>query len=193
MKNPLIRIINDEAGSVLVLCLLILMILTIVGISATNTSLYEFTIARNVKHHDAAFYYADGGGPVTAKLIGEAIRNGETYVDFPAVTYPLNKEGAAINNFYDEAAGIIPMDQCWPDAEIAMPQGRLAVDLIDRIADNKIGGGSEFGSAAEGVGYGSVGGVSIIYTINSAGEAGMNSRVFVDFRYEKVLGASGGL
>ena len=60
MKNIVYDIANDR-GSALVVALLILVLLTLMGISATTTSTIEVQMAGNEKFHEMAFYAAESG------------------------------------------------------------------------------------------------------------------------------------
>ncbi|PXF60360.1 MAG: hypothetical protein C4B58_00555 [Deltaproteobacteria bacterium] len=60
MKKPNFRL-RDKDGSALVIALMILVILTLIGIAATNTSIIEMQIAGNEKAYKEAFYKADAG------------------------------------------------------------------------------------------------------------------------------------
>ena len=60
MKNIIYDIANDR-GSALVVALLILVLLTLMGISATTTSTIEVQMAGNEKFHEMAFYAAESG------------------------------------------------------------------------------------------------------------------------------------
>ena len=70
MKKLIFRL-RDKDGSALVMALMILVILTLIGIAATNTSTIEIQIAGNEKTYKEAFYKADAG------------------VSFVVATYPL--------------------------------------------------------------------------------------------------------
>ena len=54
-------ILNNERGSVLIIAVLMLVLLTIIGISATNTTTTDLQIAGNEKTHRIAFYAAEAG------------------------------------------------------------------------------------------------------------------------------------
>ena len=60
MKQPDF-ILRNEKGSTLIVALMILVLLTLIGIAATNTSTTEIQIAGNDKAYKQAFYNADGG------------------------------------------------------------------------------------------------------------------------------------
>jgi len=61
-------IMGNEKGFVLVTSLMILLILLIIGVAATNTSNTEVMIAVNEKRHQEAFYEADGGAELASRL-----------------------------------------------------------------------------------------------------------------------------
>lgn len=60
MKGIVDNIANDR-GSALILALLVLVLLTLMGISATTTSTIEVQMAGNEKFHEMAFYAAESG------------------------------------------------------------------------------------------------------------------------------------
>lgn len=59
--QKMISIVNNQQGSVIVIAMVILVLLTIIGIAATNTSTTEVQISTNALLHNIAFYTADSG------------------------------------------------------------------------------------------------------------------------------------
>jgi hypothetical protein len=59
--NSIVSNFNNEKGSALVLSLLILVLLTLMGISATTTSTVEIQMAGGEKFYELAFYSAESG------------------------------------------------------------------------------------------------------------------------------------
>jgi Tfp pilus assembly protein PilX len=55
------RILNNQNGSVLILALILLVLLTIMGLSTINTSTVEVKIADNEQRHKMVLYAADAG------------------------------------------------------------------------------------------------------------------------------------
>ena len=53
--------LNNERGSAIVIALLLLVALTILGVAATNNSVYESTIIGNEHRYQIDFYIADSG------------------------------------------------------------------------------------------------------------------------------------
>ena len=54
-------LLKNEQGSVIVIAIIILALLTIIGISATNMSSTEVKVSTNAMLHNIAFYAADSG------------------------------------------------------------------------------------------------------------------------------------
>jgi hypothetical protein len=53
--------LGDQSGVVLVVALVMLLVLTVIGISAVSTSTFETSIAGNERLYNQAFYAADAG------------------------------------------------------------------------------------------------------------------------------------
>jgi hypothetical protein len=64
---------NNDRGSALVIALLMLVILTLIGISSTTTTTFELQIASNDKLFKRAFYNADGATEMAGELIEQNI------------------------------------------------------------------------------------------------------------------------
>ncbi len=60
MKTPNL-IFKNEQGSTIIVAMLVLVFLTIVGIAATNTSIFESQIVGNEHRYQIDFYVADSG------------------------------------------------------------------------------------------------------------------------------------
>jgi len=69
----ILHIRSNEKGSTLVLSILILLLLTVIGIAATNTSIIEILISGNDKVHKMTFHQADGGTEVGIELVEQNI------------------------------------------------------------------------------------------------------------------------
>jgi len=61
LMQKITSIINNQQGSVIVMAVIILVLLTVIGISATNTSTTEVQVSTNAVLHNIAFYTADSG------------------------------------------------------------------------------------------------------------------------------------
>lgn len=90
MKQPCSRL-RDEKGSTLVLALMILVILTLLGIAATNTSIIEIQIAGNEKAYQEAFFKADAG---ISFVVAECPPVGDPYTVHTVIEGDLDNDGS---------------------------------------------------------------------------------------------------
>ena len=67
--------LDNHRGSALVVALLMLVVLTLIGISATTTTTFELQIAGNDKLYKRAFYAADGATEMGGELIEQNIED----------------------------------------------------------------------------------------------------------------------
>lgn len=93
---------NDQ-GFVLVATLMILLVLTIIGISATRTTMTELTIAGNDRVYKSTFYQADGGTELGERLVFEnaicsTTSNGFTANLAPGNIYALIGDNIIVQN-----------------------------------------------------------------------------------------------
>ena len=185
MKNISVKF-SENKGSITVIALLILVVLTILGVGATITSGIEIQIAGNQKYNLIAFENADSSVYVTPKLISACIDNNDEQT-FSDVTY-LGSTGT----FYRELMGFDSNDSS-RDVRFVVTGYSVDVDVSRLGVQYITGGGVEFGSGSEGIGVGSVGGVAILYDMDSLGSGPNSSAVNIAGVYRKVLGVSGGL
>ena len=82
--------LNNQNGSVIVVAMIILALLTILGVSSTNTSSLEVRIATNSQDYQLDFYVADSGWKDGAMWIEEQ------QVD---TRRPVNNAGNVVKNF----------------------------------------------------------------------------------------------
>jgi hypothetical protein len=177
---------KHEEGSVLIVALFILVILTLLGIMATTTTETEIQIAGNEKFHKIAFQNADSGVFSTPKVISGAFDGGADPA-WAGVTYL-----GAGDTFYREIMGFDAYDP-FPDIRFTLGGHNVDVD-VNRTGQVIIAGGSaEFSSGSEGVGTGSAGGVGILYEMDSLGQGPNAALSNVDAVYRKVIGTAGGL
>jgi type IV pilus assembly protein PilX len=59
--HKITSIINNRQGSAIIVALIVLVLLTVIGIAATNTSTTEVQISTNALLNNVAFYTADSG------------------------------------------------------------------------------------------------------------------------------------
>jgi hypothetical protein len=179
-------LLTNEKGSTLIVALLILVVLTIIGVSATTTTEIELKIAGNDQFRKVAFHNADSGVYSVPKLISLCMDNGSEQ-SVAGMTYTPSD-----GTFYREIMGFDGPDAA-TDVLFSLGGFNVNVDVNRTGAMNLAGGGVEFASGAEGVGVGSGGGVAIFFDMDSFGGGPGSSVCNIGGVYRKVVGVVGGL
>jgi len=199
--------LDQQSGAALVIAVLILLVLTVIGIFAITTSMFETKIAGFEREFKEAFYTADSGEPIGIDVIKKVIHyvptspsNLSTLSADPLWNNIL-KDNLFNNNeiFTDgrntddpiSAPNILATGQ-----QIGFPSSsptRLRAD-IDRLSSYQItGGAQQFAAGYEGIGSGGGGSVGIIYEIDSVGRyTHTNAQSEIEAGYRHVVGVSGG-
>lgn len=200
------QLIGNEDGSLMMIVLLILVLLTLYGITSINTTVVEQQIAANEQTQKIAFYNSEGGIYAVSKLVENTLVNSGPVTitgkleNYPAdestkqpITYYLyastedpSTEDAA-QYFYREITGFNNWDE---DNDIQFNFDNHIVEIDVKRTKSKImaGGGVEFASASEGIGSGTVGSAAMYYVEHSHGVGPRNSRHSIKCTYRKVIG-----
>ena len=185
--------LQNEDGSVIVAAIFILVVVTILGIAATNTATLELQIASNDQFLKMAFYNADSAVYGTSKLVSHATNRGAkvdsgTGNDAPGIAY-LSTAADPAEDFYRQIAGF----DVYVSAEDLdfTPGGINARADARRVrAVHVAGGGAEFATGAEGVGPSAI---AIQYDVNTGGFSNRNTTSNLTAGYRKMVGVPGGL
>jgi len=198
------RLTGSDRGVALIFALVLLLVVSIIGSSATLTSQIDLKLSGNAKVIRTSFYVADGGIMLSPKVISRIItdRDLPTPAQTPLLTYDDWEKVGEDPVLLKKIMGF-SMDSEYQDADentadITMDQGTLgnmAVDLT-RVATRYLsGGGVEFAAGTEGVGVGGAASAAIIYRLASKGIVGTSpSTTSSDIvaQYRKVAGVAGG-
>jgi len=184
--------IQNEDGFVLIVALFVLILLTIIGISATNTSTIDLQISQNDKAYKIAFYHADGGIYPAAKLISQTIEAGSeiTGSDKGNISY-LDRPSGDTSSFFKQVMGYDTYDGGARDIQFTLGGNNVNVDVRRTGSQTLAGGGAEFASGAEGIGAGAS--VAVYFAMDSFGSGPSNASSNVGATYRKVVGVPGGL
>ena len=173
---------QNEQGFVLILALFMLVICTIIGIAAMNTSITEIDIAGNEKVHKETSYQAEAGyaAPVAALYEKNAYgswADNEKFADLGSNEYVEMLDGAFLLEGRDDAPlysgkwdknnQAIDTVEDSPDISIRI-KNKFNLDMdVDKVDVRYIAGGAvEFASGAEGVGVSTH---RVIYNIDTIG------------------------
>jgi hypothetical protein len=204
IRSFLGRLIGSDRGVALIFALVLLLVVSIIGSSATLTSQIDLKLSGNTKVIRTSFYVADGGIMLSPKVISQIIthRDLPTLEQTPLLTYDNWKRTGEDPLLLKKIMGF-EMDSEYQDedpnaADISMDQGTLgnmAVDLT-RVATHYLsGGGVEFAAGTEGVGVASSASAAIIYRLDSRGTVGTAPKTTssnIVALYRKVAGVAGG-
>lgn len=127
-----ISILKNEEGSVIVIALLILVLLTIIGISGTNTTVTELGIVRNEAIYKQNFFRAEAAAVNAAQLL-EDEDNAMLLRDLPygrGIKQWLRND---FNDLLDPGSGNIASDANWKDEDDSTDFSEEAIDLDNRF------------------------------------------------------------
>jgi len=205
LKRFLSRMVGNDRGVVLIFALVLMLVLTIIGSSATMTSQIDLKISGNTKVIRTSFYVADGGIMLSPKVISRIITD--------RALPPASQTPLLAYDDYVAAVGEDPvllkkimgftMDSDYQSnddstTDISMDQGTLgnmAIDITRMSTQYLSGGGVEFAAGTEGVGVGGAASAAIIYKLDSWGTVGTAPKTTssnIMAQYRKVAGVSGG-
>ena len=193
------KTIKNEKGAILITMLLLMVIVTLLGVIAINTSTIDIQITGHSKREALALQGAEAGIDLSIPIIESTLAMGQlstssttasTAITFPASsgtsaspdTVALGNEIGGGSSYNTDTptgsnatttcgAGVAGPDPCGPDISIINLNG-VAVNVdIDRLYSYALPGGSlEFAAGYEGVGAGAAGGgIGILYGIDSQG------------------------
>lgn len=205
---------NNAGGFVLIISIVILLLLTIIGISATNMTSVELQISGIDKVHKNTFYNADGGTEIGMLMVEENIScptgfdaTGLDDTD-PATFLTLRGIQVADNKFaYDELISNIPGSPATLDAlpsdtartiripmDIAAPNDTDPHTNIAIFGETKLATGSAIQMAAgydgKGKGAGSSG-AYIAYQIHSQHLGMRRSETILHIEWKHLVGQEG--
>ena len=169
-------LLKNEDGTVLVVALIMMVMLTVIGISASTTSTIEIRIAGNEKFHKMAFYAADGGTEAGAELLEQSIED-RGWSDGSTVGSANILNGDFWANLAEPASD-----------DVQIPNlGSGQVNLrFDHVTDLSSSGAIQLIAGYEGKGKGAAGsGAHLVHNIRSraVGVANAESRIMISWKH----------
>ncbi len=194
-KSP--NIINNEKGSLMVIAIVILALLTIVGLSITTTTSIELQIAGNDKLYKRAFYTADGGTEVGSELLEQNL--GCVGIGFTETDIGDSSDTAirVLNaSFGDNTSATEPSEN---DPDFFFPV-TFATDSTIPHTNVTVGGNTalstgtaiQMAAGYEGKGKGAgAGGAYILYDMYSQHLGQSNSESIIGIQWRHIIGTEG--
>ncbi len=174
--------LSNENGSAIVMALGVLVVLTIVGLSASRTSIIELLIAGNAVRNKVSFYAADGGTEAGIELVEQNIE--ERSFGSSTVWGATN---IFTHNFWEnieDIDGVAP-DNNIPtvtNRDVEIPNIGGGDVYLKMYGNTQLSSGSALSLAAGYEGKGkslAAGGAFIVYDIRSFASAPMDSQARV--------------
>lgn len=196
----------NERGSVLIIVLLVLMLGSLIAVSAITISTTETRIANNEKSFETAFSLADAGIAPGLTVLLNTYKNKAVVDTIPAPTTATKNMAwtdatyvSGSNTLLDEIMGAshsnppakgfwfqAPHDPRWDAGDSRITKTTVIIER-DRASAASTGSSVEFGAGYEGVGYGSGSGINIFYFIRATGaQTATNSTTTVETEYRRV-------
>jgi hypothetical protein len=129
----LFAIADNEEGSVIILSILVLVILTIVGFSASRTSTTEMQIVRNDGTYQNRFYIAESGAVQVAQMLENETNLNNLRMFVPAYLNRPEVDMLDVNNW--DVSGPNPTAV----ASTLVPGGALEVGIMYKKATGSLG------------------------------------------------------
>ncbi|MGW8161419.1 MAG: PilX N-terminal domain-containing pilus assembly protein [Desulfobulbales bacterium] len=215
------KTLRNEEGFVLVTGLLILLVLTLLGISATRNTSIELQIAGNDRVHNETFYSAEAGAILGSEILEQNFNCGIGFAKTGSIGV-INYADIGYSRIWDRGNEIAlwrnpsPIDPDLPQnllqdpntlnrADVSYPVSNLdpAGDAYDDQRETGYlyiggftemlpGGALQMAAGYEGKGKGSaVGGVAKIVDIYSRYRGVLNSETVLLFGWRHVIGSEG--
>jgi len=164
------QFMNKEDGSITVLALVLLALLTLLGIAATTTSSIEVQIAGNDDRHKKALYEADGGTEVGFEMLEQNIACPNGFINFSGSSMDIDDVTVFTKAFWlieNEPTSDYPSDAV---RDIRINRTASAYTNLSIYGSTQLSTGSAIqmvsGYEGKGKGAGS-GGAHIIYNVYS--------------------------
>ncbi len=120
--------INNQNGSMILIALMLLVILTLMGITSTSTSVIENRIAVNEQLNRMSFYHADSGLNTTAKIISLTLEENDV-IAINEYDFEYAEKGNGDIDFLDYITDPSEYDSGVWDIELILGSGLIRADI----------------------------------------------------------------
>jgi Tfp pilus assembly protein PilX len=177
--------LKEDDGYVLVVALILLVLLTVIGISASRTSEIDLQIAGNEKFQKMAFYAADGGTEAGIELLEQNIE----LRGFSAVPVGSAPQGDGNLLFYrnTNSGNTTPASS---NFDVQIPNVASGDVYLRTYGNTQLSTGSALQIAAGYEGKGKAlggGGAFVVYDIRSFAQGPSNSQSRVKLRWRHII------
>lgn len=177
--------LNNQNGSVMVVAIMVLTMVTLIGISASRTSQIESRIAANDQFYWIAFYNAESGLNTAPALISQAISDGSDPGPglCPGISYlPVGSYKA--DSFYRQLAGFDPYNGQAKEIGLNPAGINAQVDIQRAKQVYMAGNNAAFGSIGQ---ENKASQIAICFNLQSDGFGPHTSHVDLEAQYRHVV------
>ena len=163
----------SQRGSIMLVTLMIMLILTTLGLAAISTAITEVRITGNAKLLNAVFYGADGGGRVYPSILSETIETRTVPLRYLSPAGPVVDPIDLTAEVFGFASPAESEDSAFTEPDLLVDMNPVSVGVdVDRVQERILSGGAaEFAGGYEGIGASAAGGsVGIFYQVESVGQ-----------------------
>lgn len=179
--------VNRQQGATLLIALLLLMVLTMVGITSMESSNLSFKMSVNMIHHDEAFNNSESARTAATDALPEYLDAAEWDEDDMPVGFAYASAGDLLG---DKGASENPLDSATLQRDLAYSEGDIQGDIYvlkGRTVQNTMGAGSAQykGYSGAGTGIGGPGGAFKFFELRSHGSSSGSAEAWTasDYRY----------
>ena len=209
MEKPQ-HILRNETGSLMVIAVVLLMLLTVIGIAITTTTSIELQIAANDRLHKTTFYAADGVTDVASELLEQNLgcmggfgSDGTATEDGESVSYAdITAGGSAPSirvldlDFWQNRNVSTPSDTnrdfvfpATAQTDASIPHTNVTAGYNPGLST---GSAIQMVSGYEGKGKAlASGGTFLLYEINSQHLGVSNSESIIQIQWRHIVGSEG--
>jgi hypothetical protein len=157
---------RNQEGFVIVFVLMILVVVTILGLSSSRTSFVESKIVRNEQIYKDNFFDVDSGPYTIAKLVSRTVDE-KREQDIAKFGFYLNVDGEiSQTDVYRQLMGL----EDYNNRNWEVGVGDARIDISEGDQNLVAGTATEFASGADGIGTGSKGGIEVNFTLSTTGK-----------------------
>ena len=185
--------LKEESGAALIMAIMMLVLLTVIGLSALNNTDLELSIAGNEKAHKITYYAADAGNELSKELIEQSIEErgwkNEAGTTKTIGQITIRNKDFWLNDDLDPDPAVDSPSSINMDADL--PFGIGSGHTYLRIGTNGMlssGGAVQMAAGYEGMGKSAAGGGAwLIYDVRSRHEGVNNSQSQIRGQWRHVL------
>ncbi len=183
-------IVNNESGSALLIAMMILILATIIGFAATDTSTVENQIAGSDRLYKIAFYKADGGTGAGHELLEQNAYERDWTDDSDRGNIRVENGDFYLNDTSD-TPDPIPSDtnrDAYFPKSASTGQPHTNLKILGGATSVGVGAAISLAEAYSGIGTAAgSGGVWIVYNIRAGNQGVNNSRAMVNLGWLHVV------